>query len=422
MRNNMPIGKILLIFSIFSWFIIANRCTTSTHLKKRHKNLAYLYNPEETFLHPQYLIYNDTEDSSRLYIKVLYQDLLIREMAAQPSYAFVSVEGYLYASLVSGGLLDSIKFKKRIFIDSLNYAVLSVKIKTPNLKKTYLKIKLTDIYSERSRDDYIEIDKTSMIHRQNFLIKDKQGNLIWNNVFKDYKSYTIEAPIFPNLYIHIQKLFNQIAFPPYSSLATPFIKYNADSTFLLRNKKISLNQEQMIFITHDTNRFKGIQYLVVDSLYPKPHTPTEMLQPVSYLLSKGEFLSLQNEKDPKYALDRFWLKIAGSKRHAVEMIQVFYRRVMLANKYFTSYKKGWQTDRGMIYIVFGEPTTVYKSATLERWIYGDANISTLVFDFSKNNDLSYMNDYELVRGKNYQASWSQAVSSWRGGKIFAIVR
>jgi len=393
-----------------------------TSVKKKHKNLAYLYNPEEAFLHPQYLIYNNTEDSSILYVKIPYKDLLIREVAAQPSYAFVSVDAYLYASLVSGGLLDSFNLKKRLFVDSLDYAVFSIRIKTPNLKKTYLKIKLTDNFSEKSRDDYLEIDKTSIIHRQNFLLKDEKGDLLWNNVLKSKTHYRINSSLSSGLYVRMQNLFNQAAFVPYSSLAAPFIKYNPDTTFLLQEKEIFSDKEQMFFITHDTLRFRGIQYLILDSLFPKPHTPTQMLQPVSYLLSKAEFLSLQNERNPKYALDRFWLKIAGSKRHAVEMIQVFYRRVTMANRYFTSYKKGWQTDRGMIYIVFGTPTTVYKSATLERWIYGDANISNLVFDFSKSDALSYTNDYELVRGKNYQSSWSQAVSSWRGGKIFAIVR
>jgi len=41
----------------------------------------------------------------------------------------------------------------------------------------------------------------------------------------------------------------------------------------------------------------------------------------------------------------------------------------MANYFFTSYKPGWMTDRGMIYIVLGPPVILHKGDDFEEWIY-----------------------------------------------------
>ena len=63
---------------------------------------------------------------------------------------------------------------------------------------------------------------------------------------------------------------------------------------------------------------------------------------------------------PKVALDDFWIKCGGNIDKARELIRIYYTRVFYSNYYFTSYKEGWRSERGMIYIIYGPPDKVYK--------------------------------------------------------------
>ena len=94
---------------------------------------------------------------------------------------------------------------------------------------------------------------------------------------------------------------------------------------------------------------------------------------------------------------------------------------MLANTYFTSYTEGWKTDRGLIYIIFGLPVTIYKAENIERWIYGTSQSNkTLVFNFMRQENPFTANDYVLSREEMYKISWTQAVDTWRNGRVYSV--
>ncbi|MPN51542.1 hypothetical protein SDC9_199190 [bioreactor metagenome] len=87
---------------------------------------------------------------------------------------------------------------------------------------------------------------------------------------------------------------------------------------------------------------------------------------------------------------------------------------MNANRLFTSYTEGWQTDRGMIYIVFGPPNIVYRSDDTESWIYGEENnFFSITFTFNKVKNIFCDNDYILQRAPVYKDNWFRAVDIWR---------
>jgi len=61
-----------------------------------------------------------------------------------------------------------------------------------------------------------------------------------------------------------------------------------------------------------------------------------------------------------------------------EAFEEYYQRVEYANSRFKSYLPGWQTDMGMVYIIFGSPASVDRrqdyynpSRVYERWIYSN---------------------------------------------------
>ena len=89
-----------------------------------------------------------------------------------------------------------------------------------------------------------------------------------------------------------------------------------------------------------------------------------------------------------------------------------------ANKKFSTYKEGWKTDKGMIYIVFGEPDFVNLEDKTENWEYNTGiNQQNTRFKFNLGQNVFSENDYVLERNIMYQMPWYQAVEAWRQGII-----
>ncbi|MGZ4158392.1 MAG: GWxTD domain-containing protein, partial [Bacteroidia bacterium] len=119
------------------------------------------------------------------------------------------------------------------------------------------------------------------------------------------------------------------------------------------------------------------------------------------------------------SIEKFWLACTGSQDRAKEIIRKYYNRVKDANLFFTSYIEGWKTDRGMIYLIYGAPNVIYRTANAEVWTYGEENnINSLSYSFLKVNNPFSDNDYTLERSSVYKQSWGSAVDIWRQGRTY----
>lgn len=427
-KNNTKIDKLVIGLLSLLLFIIFGCSTVSQSPTKRHKNLSYIYNDAEAFIHPQYQVYNLKEDSSIVFVKIPFSDLLIKDLGKNyEKYSTIELHFRVYESLTTGGIIDSATMIQKLIVkDNESYKILSFKVKSPNLMQTFLNIQIKDMFSERSRKDYIEIDKTKSVNRQSFLIKDAQTREpVFGNEILINKIYDIQSPLmlkYP-LYIQEQNLISSIPNIPSSIQRAPSLQFTSDTTYLSQDWTLSPEQPKLFFLTFDTTKIIGLALFAYDSVDNYVRTPSQMLKPLTYLLAPKEYAVLLQDSNPKYALDRFWLKSATNVKHAKEMIKVYYHRVDVSNHYFSSYKQGWMTDRGMIYTVFGEPAIIYKSQSLERWIYGSMDSeASLTFDFEKQKNPFSDNDFQLVRDESYQQIWFQAIDSWRNGRIYSIAK
>jgi hypothetical protein len=105
---------------------------------------------------------------------------------------------------------------------------------------------------------------------------------------------------------------------------------------------------------------------------------------------------------------------------------------LYSNFYFTSFKEGWRTERGMIYTIYGPPDKVYKSSDGERWGYRKPVIKSswgggyhleeeyLFFNFKFRENKFSDNDYYLSRSETLVTYWDKAVLSWRNGIVFRL--
>ena len=113
--------------------------------------------------------------------------------------------------------------------------------------------------------------------------------------------------------------------------------------------------------------------------------------------------------------------LADDMERARELIRIYYNRVFFSNYYFTSFKEGWMTDRGMIFIIYGPPQAIYTKVNEERWVYYRKNYSsTITFVFNHVQSPYADNNFILQRSESYDIHWRQAVNSWKNGQVFLL--
>ncbi len=124
-----------------------------------------------------------------------------------------------------------------------------------------------------------------------------------------------------------------------------------------------------------------------------PLVPAELDQaiaPLIYIATSTELDSLKKgsfDVRQKRFLD-FWLsRTAGNKEAAEAMRNEFYRRVDFANEHFASGpQKGWQSDRGRTYIIYGPPDEVddhsnnFNSPPYQIWYYYSLHLEFVFLD------------------------------------------
>jgi GWxTD domain-containing protein len=195
---------------------------------------------------------------------------------------------------------------------------------------------------------------------------------------------------------------------------------NVDSTFTIQaNQPLKFEKEGLYNIFADTTQAEGLGILVVNERFPKVTQPQLLLEPLLYMSTNNEINEIKKAENYKKALDKYWLTLMnGNAPLAQQSIRSFYSRVEEANQLFTTYKEGWKTDKGMIYIVLGPPDKVQRSKDREVWSYDQrGNAQNVNFTFNRKNNQFVDDHYELVRYAEYQPIWYPVVEAWRNGSI-----
>ena len=119
------------------------------------------------------------------------------------------------------------------------------------------------------------------------------------------------------------------------------------------------------------------------------------LRPLRYVLSPAEFDSVNSLdlEELETWFSNFWKQQdQTAETHFNELLSEFYTRVDYANRYYSvRSKEGWETDRGRIYLLYGEPEKVenrrYAANSLPYLIWTYPDDLTFVFvDKSKNGE------------------------------------
>jgi GWxTD domain-containing protein len=274
---------------------------------------------------------------------------------------------------------------------------------------------------------YLYVDRTSSLSEQNFLVTEVEGggpvfqpSVVGNSLFK--LEYSDEQ--FDKVFVNYYGREVPLPKPSFSPGREREFLEKPDSIWILPFKKgtvFQLNYEGIYHFQLDTTKDEGLTLCNFGLTYPKIQEVKGMIEPLAYLTTTPEYEALKKATNQKLAVDNFWLEKAGNIERARELIKVYYNRIFFANFYFTSYKPGWKTDRGMIFVVYGPPQAVKELPNQEKWIYYKNNYTTTVtFVFDYNPSPYTLDNYVLQRAENYDSYWRQAVDTWRKGNIFLI--
>ena len=159
--------------------------------------------------------------------------------------------------------------------------------------------------------------------------------------------------------------------------------------------------------------------------FPRITTMAEMVDALAYVAYPREIEHIQAAPTPqerKRRFDAFWGALLPNRRLAAGLIERYYSRVEEANLLFTSFKEGWKTDRGMVYVVLGAPGYVDRRLDGEVWHYGNFAgqdpLHTFTFERVRlfEGDAVFEN-YVLQRRPYYERVWFRALDRWRDGTV-----
>jgi GWxTD domain-containing protein len=157
--------------------------------------------------------------------------------------------------------------------------------------------------------------------------------------------------------------------------------------------------------------------------FPRLTTLDDLVAALSYLTTRQEQAHLEEAPTPqekRRRFDAFWGALVADRQTATNLFRQYYSRVEEANLLFTSFKEGWKTDRGMLYIVLGAPYFVESQVEEETWNYSYDEQNPLhrfVFErirgFQSDTPFAH---YVLERSPAYEQAWRRAVERWRRGE------
>jgi GWxTD domain-containing protein len=374
-------------------------------------------------------LYQPDEAHGVIYFKLRTADLLYKGSGGGgPYHARVLMSYETYAINSPKTLLDSAStyIKDQCMTTGEDKELIgTLPIKLAGDAPFIIRLSAHDLNRDSRSTQLIRVERGAAGTRQDFLPMDP-GNL---PLFGDrvppgskleLRSESLAGTrLFVDHYPPVEKL----PAPVFANSSPPQLDGPPDSTFILAvppdgTLPFTAGSAGFYQFRGDTTMPDGYTLFVAPAGFPEIHTVAGMIAPMRYITSEKEWQALSTAPDVRKAMEQFWTDAAGSRERARQTMAAYYGRVENANRYFSSYTEGWKTDRGLVHIIFGTPTTVRTDANGETWTYGDeSNLLSLVFRFVRRNEPFSDNDLVLQRDPMLKSAWYRNVESWRNGRI-----
>jgi GWxTD domain-containing protein len=392
-----------------------------------------LYKPGSKInLHPEFLVFHLNDSVSQLLVKLNPDELLFNQANPENKMEAVVKIYYQLTDITKDPNNKAITDSLSVFRTIEKMAAKKISVNTLMLKakigKTYLlKVVVVDVLQNIMQQNFVFVNKRNKFTSQNFkMISRKNEAPIFRTYIKPDEAIRIitNQPNITKIYIKYQKDNTSLPPPPFSVQVERSLVFKTDSMWSFSysaQKSYMFPYQGLYLVQTDTTQTDGLFFSNYGSAYPKVTDASPMVPPLEYLSTTEEFRNIQKGANKKLAVDNYWLNLTNNVDMARELIRIYYNRYYYANLYFTSYKEGWRTDRGMIYMIFGPPSFITKTPYSEIWEYHDRRKVT-IFNITFIKALSPLSDNHFVMQRNdtYTSFWRDAVESWHSGKIYTI--
>ncbi|MBS1231800.1 MAG: hypothetical protein H6R35_638 [Bacteroidetes bacterium] len=431
--------NIILCTGLIGMLLVVS-CRTMQKAAIDTKDLSYLYNPTKSSIKPSFSVFNETDASSVLSIKFFASDLFFSE--ANPRgipIAQILITVKLY-NITSGRILaDTAYMDADIVKEELRQDyVYKLPLKVEHGSVYIAEVKLLDKIRTEVIQSFVPFNTLSYENRYNFIARGHfSKDVLFNPVVRVNEFVNLIYPVksIDSLFISYYKPLKEIPYPPALLLPEKTIDYPADTVIAMQysdTMSIMFPESGVYLCSVDRNSDEGFTFFNFGENFPNMTSPEVMIEPLAYLASEEEMNELRSSAKPKVSLDEFWIKCGGNIDKSRELIRIYYTRILYSNYYFTSFKEGWRTERGMIYTIYGPPDKVYKGPDGENWGYRKPVLKSswgggfhlkedyLYFNFRVRQSKYSDNDYYLSRSETLVSYWDRAIASWRKGMVYRL--
>ncbi|MBK9356329.1 MAG: GWxTD domain-containing protein [Bacteroidales bacterium] len=414
----MRTGRMLLyLMMIAATFGFAGCSATG---KLATQNIAGFYKPDLHIEGLSYSVFNLDDSLTNLYFRFPLSELKYQQIAGSKPFARYRIDYQLYDGYEKGVLMDSGSYRG---VDSLLFSGLfedSIIIKAGTGKNYIIQVVLTDINTSNSHGQYINLPKLLHNGPADYILTDLNNKPLMRSFLRRNEKVRIRARFPQDSVIR----FNHYVFNEQVAATAPFI-YPLDSQ---DNPEVYAKPYEIFFRNNISDPFQPEgEGLYVDRLtngknllfcrfydgFPEIGSVIKMREAIRFISTDEEYKKMLGQP-PRQAVDDFWIGLTGNPERALSQIKRYYGRVEFANELFSSVIEGWKSDRGMIFIVFGSPSIVYRNSGVEEWTYGEPGSPlSFRFYFHKTVTIGGAEDYVLSRSEDYRRPWHLAVSNWR---------
>lgn len=246
-------------------------------------------------------------------------------------------------------------------------------------------------------------------------LEDENGTWVSDRFLTVGKTYTLKNEMNKPMAVSYYQNAFKPAYPPFTEQgkSDQFLFY--DSLFFLQpGASFKPFQEGLYLFQTDTTASMGFSYVVKNRSYPKYTTIQTLKEPMIYVTTTEEYNQIETAGEDKAKFDKVVLDFTRDKERAKIFMRNYFRRVELANVFFTSYKEGWKTDRGMVYLIFGPPDEVSRNGGNEVWYY---RASSTRYTFVKVGSVYDADNFVLLRDNRFAEDWYSTIDLWRKSRF-----
>lgn len=389
------------------------------------RNLDMIYNPSSSILHPKFTVYNISDSTAMIVGEVDAEELLYNKAADEVSLkAQLQVKCNLYNLDRNDRLTDS-SIEDFLFEKKEQFQKVKVLIKAKKGSNYILEIISIDKNRNSINYTFLNVDRRENNTSGDFWLVDtlNQNYLVKQDI-RSLAPFRIKNRNYAIDSLNVFYFKRSELIPEYPG-NTNYADYNfsePDSIVVFYNDSLNTNlfvEEGTYYFTKENKPINGFALHQYSESFPDINYPKQLIKPLQYFGINDSIVRADSTGElTKLAVDDFWLGIAQNIDRSRDLVKVFYNRVVNANKYFTSFTEGWQTDRGMIYIIYGIPDYIFKSDLEEKWIYSPMDLGPgYSFTFNYYPNPFSLNHYILDRKKNKDTGWELMIKMWEKGEV-----